>query len=112
LSSTEAPTSAFQAAAPKGHFLLSPSGWRTRSVFIRQSILLNMFDLALKQLVEPSKLEHTCRFFHKVGGVDGIDLIEHGVVVDGKLFINIEEEIVGNVRFTDCMVVDDCIFFA
>lgn len=65
-----------------------------------------MFHLAFKELVESAELEHAGGLLDEVGDIDGDDAVEHGVVVDGEFFVDIEEEVVGEVGVAECMVVD------
>lgn len=66
-----------------------------------------MFDFAFEELVEASKLEHAGTLPEEVGGLDGDDPVEHGVVVERYFFVDEAEEVVGDVGLAERVVVDD-----
>ena len=96
-SSPVAQSPIFLAVAPKFHFWRFPAKLQTHSTFITNRILFNMFHFALKQFIQSSKLKHAGRFLDKICGLDCVDLIEHGVIVDWQFFINTEKKVIWHI---------------
>ncbi len=56
-----------------------------------------MLYLAFEELVEPAKLKQTCRFPHEVSGLNCVDLVKHGQVVEREFLEEGAEEVVGDI---------------
>lgn len=56
-----------------------------------------MLYLAFEELVKPAELEQTGTLPEEVGGLNGVDPIKHGVVVDWYFFVDEAEEVVRDI---------------
>ena len=66
-----------------------------------------MFYFPFKELIKSSKLEETGTLPEEVGGLNGDNPIEHGVVIDGYFFVDEAEEVVRYVGLAKRVIVDD-----
>ena len=79
---------------------------------MKEWLLFDVFELAFEEFVEAAEVEEPCSLAEEVGGFDSVDLIEHGVVVDGELLEDGDEEVVGVAGVAEGVVVDDAVAFA
>lgn len=56
-----------------------------------------MFYLAFEEFVESAELEETGALPEEIGGLNSVDLVEHGVVIDGYFFVDEAEEIIRDI---------------
>ncbi len=70
-------------------------------------VLFDVLDFAVEELVESAEVEHACGLPEEEGGLDGVDLVEHGVVVHGELLEHEHQEVVGQAGLAETVVVDD-----
>lgn len=66
-----------------------------------------MFYFAFEEFIKASELEQTGTLPEEVGSLDGVDPIEHGVVVDGYFFVDEAEEVVRDIGLAERVIVDD-----
>jgi hypothetical protein len=75
-------------------------------------VLLNVLQLPLEEFVESAEVEQPCRLPEEVGGLDRVDLIEHGVVVEGKFLEDANQEVVRVAGLAEGVMIDDAVFLA
>lgn len=49
----------------------------------QKTLLFNVFQLSFKKFIKPTKIKQPCSLPEKVCSFNGVDLIEHRVIVDG-----------------------------
>ena len=75
-------------------------------------VLFDVLKLAIEQLLQSAKVEHSRRLPYKEAGFYSVYFVEHGVVVDGQFLERESKEVIGHTGVTQRVVVDDGVLFA
>ena len=74
-------------------------------------VLFDVLKLAIEQLLQSAKVEHSRRLPYKESGFYSVYFVEHGVVVDGQFLESESKEFIGHTGITQRVVVDDGVLF-